>query len=133
MEEDIKHIIISGEDVEFGDGGVPGMWSHEVSTEVAMEPDAFLLYIPYDDFVEMRQIYVALRNHRQGLGTKILKHCEEKTKELGKKKIAIRVGFTPGDDDDHPFRKFLIKRRYKKEIDFPPQYGLVPEVWLKKL
>ena len=61
-------------------GAVPLNWSWEIPENTDMPPKAFLLYVENPDFVEMRQIYVARRCIRQGLGSRILKMYEDKQK-----------------------------------------------------
>jgi len=122
---ELKKIIYwgIGQNLEEGDGAVPLNWSWEVPENTDMPPCAFLLYGEAPDYVEMRQIYVARRCLRQGIGGEMLKWFEDKHKG---KKVHIYVRFTD-HDPDNIFHDFLVSQGYKADEENPDN------LWVKQL
>jgi hypothetical protein len=108
-----KIVIDKNDNVICKEGRVPLEWSWEETTDKDMPAKAFILYIPMRDGMEMRQIYVSRKNRKEGIGSKILKIFEEKSKELGKSKAYIKVHFTD-HDPDNIFQDFLKRQGYKQ-------------------
>lgn len=131
-DEEIKNIIIEEAGGTFlgifmktfdGGGAVPKYWSWEIPNNKDMPPKAFLLYVENPDFVEMRQIYVARRHIRKGLGREILKEFENLHKG---KLVKIFVRFTD-HDPDNIFHDFLVSQEYKADTNKPES------LWIKQL
>jgi hypothetical protein len=130
----MKHIILQGNKVYFGEGlaGTQEQRFKEINEDTKMKYDGFIIYEIWPDFVEMNQIYVAIRNKRKGLATRLFKHLEKKAVSLGHDKIYIRVTFSV-EDLEHPFYNLLVKLGYQKRILPVALPELGKEIWYKYL
>jgi len=128
-----QHIILKDDKVIMGEGygNTQQKRFFEINEDTLMDIEAFMIYVVWDDFVEMNQIYVGTQHRQKGLGHKLFDVLEDKAVSIGRPCIKIRIMID--ESNGNPMWNLLTSRKYQPKLLDVALPELGREIWYKKL